>query len=814
MRTSTPTSEHRRRRLLPSLLVLTWLAGGQLGAQPVSPEKRLTEAAKARVHTLRIRIQPTWLAEPGACLQLDEDDLKVVLRGRRMEPDQIELDREKIRTLHALVIDTSGSMSGQMDYVRKAATTYVESLHPDYERAMIVTFDDSVILHQGVTADRDQLVRAVSELRPGSMTALHDGLYYTIQELASHRERPVLVLLSDGVDSSSFHLREDVLELIDRRPDLTIFTIGFNLPEIGRSRQGGIRKFLWSMAARTNGRYFLVPAGSNLKRVYRRIREMVDNEATLNVFDPDPDAEPGKPKVSSTLDGCRIQVFKERAAEEDPWSEPIRGPAPKLPYEFAVPPDPRYLKDTVLRAHHRADPECAKLDPLPKRTREVELEDLWRAAMEHDRIRGCVLDVTLDAGTLYDPYSFSMPQDWKSVNAFMRIRSRWLDVPVPPIEELPRRPEDLMDDLADLALSVMDDEIERDPRNRPYQQHARPYHDLPGLCHGRTFFDLRPGLASALFVRSDYRAWVLDKLREEAERDLVELERRFQRMVPSSTEAAIQLAVLHSEEGRRLQERAETPSARDLSRLLAAWLGDLSAHELFVRWEAAGLQSFLADGDAWVVSESLFERWRALRRLFFASSYTRTLTLLSPVRDPQSDRVGFYRIVLPRAAWYLPRVKGYKRHIGWANMPNDLVPNLPLAHWALERILARRPELATYLQDHRFQVDSLDYELLSRPGKQVPHAVFRKTRIVLVLRSSDQEAESRLTVEADVSLLGKKEKRKTPVLLDLRLDAQGDPALVALTRSVETEIQATLVASGRPRGRTSVRPLHRTTGTD
>ena len=186
--------------------------------------------------------------------------------------------------------------------------------------------------------------------------------------------------------------------------------------------------------------------------------------------------------------------------------------------------------------------------------------------------------------------------------------------------------------------------------------------------------------------------------------------------------------------------------------------------------------------------------------MFFASSYTRTLTLLSPVRDRDRDQIGFYRIVLPRPAWYLPRVKGYKRHDGWADMPNDLVPNLPLAHWALERIFTRRPELASYLQGRRFRVDSLEYELLSHPGKQVPHAVFRKTRTVLVLRSSDQESDSRLTIEADTTLVGKKEKRKTPILDAVRLNAEGDPALIALARSVEAEIQATLAIMSPGRG--------------
>ena len=34
------------------------------------------------------------------------------------------------------------------------------------------------------------------------------------------------------------------------------------------------------------------------------------------------------------------------------------GAAPELPYEFAVPPDPRYLKDIVNRAYHQADPSA------------------------------------------------------------------------------------------------------------------------------------------------------------------------------------------------------------------------------------------------------------------------------------------------------------------------------------------------------------------------------------------------------------------------------------------------------------------------
>lgn len=89
---------------------------------------------------------------------------------------------------------------------------------------------DSVLLHQGVTGDRELLEDAIERLRPGLSTALNDGLHYVAQEMSAHRERPVIILLSDGHDTSSIHEREDVMDLLDRRPDLTVFTIGFHLP--------------------------------------------------------------------------------------------------------------------------------------------------------------------------------------------------------------------------------------------------------------------------------------------------------------------------------------------------------------------------------------------------------------------------------------------------------------------------------------------------------------------------------------------------------------------------------------------------------
>ena len=312
---SLPRAAALARRLGAGLLLA--VAPGPAVPQAVLPKDVLEEHAEVRLLTLRLRIRPSWNAEPGACLALEAADLEVELRGAPVDPARIELDRRRERTLHALLIDTSASMAGSMDRVRSAAASYVERLDPLRDRALIVTIDDSVLLHQAATDDRELLLTAIAGIHPAQTTSLQDALYYTVQELATYRERAVIVLLTDGVDTASLHEREDVTERVAAHPDLTVFTIGFNLPELSGSGPSGfasIRHFLGRLADRTNGAYVVAPTGSRLDDAYRRIREMLDSEAVLRVEDPDPGAESERPSVSSRRSGCPSRASRPSTA--------------------------------------------------------------------------------------------------------------------------------------------------------------------------------------------------------------------------------------------------------------------------------------------------------------------------------------------------------------------------------------------------------------------------------------------------------------------------------------------------------------------
>jgi hypothetical protein len=304
-------------------------------------------------------------------------------------------------------------------------------------------------------------------------------------------------------------------------------------------------------------------------------------------------------------------------------------------------------------------------------------------------------------------------------NAWIELRTRAIEIPAAAPDALPERPEQALEPLVRWLLEhavPARAEYEREPR----EHHARPFADCPHLVHGRTFFDLRPAIARALLSRDDYRR---------------------------------RLAA------RPAHEREPTAS-------LAAWHGDISAHDLLARWEAGQIDRRLG-GERSI--ESALAQWRALRGLFFVPSYARVLALLAPVRDPASGRIGFWRIVLPRPGWIVPRIRGHEERPDYAGLPVDLIPDLPLGLWVVDALAERHPLLVDRLREGDWRAEPPVYELLGRSGRHDPRRAFEHTRVTVRLRSREGEGEG--------------EGEALRVCADVEVDRKRDPPGVALVSS-------------------------------
>jgi len=152
----------------------------------------------------------------------------------RLEVDFPEAEREREPISLALVIDRSGSMTGEpLEHAKLAAAAAVTALR-DGDRVAVVAYDDSVDLAVPSTAvgpDRGPIARAIAAIRAGNSTALHAGWVEGCTQVltapvASGHGR--VVLLSDGLANVGVTDPADIAEDVARvvADGVTTSTIG------------------------------------------------------------------------------------------------------------------------------------------------------------------------------------------------------------------------------------------------------------------------------------------------------------------------------------------------------------------------------------------------------------------------------------------------------------------------------------------------------------------------------------------------------------------------------------------------------------
>ncbi|HVF50511.1 MAG TPA: VWA domain-containing protein [Pyrinomonadaceae bacterium] len=112
-----------------------------------------------------------------------------------------------------LLLDVSGSVEERLDFIRKAALSFLNTTSAQ-DRVAIISFRDDVQLVSDFTTDRQQLARSIKKIQAGGGTALYDSLAYALVHTLKplRGERTAIVILSDGDDNRSFIPFPAVLE--------------------------------------------------------------------------------------------------------------------------------------------------------------------------------------------------------------------------------------------------------------------------------------------------------------------------------------------------------------------------------------------------------------------------------------------------------------------------------------------------------------------------------------------------------------------------------------------------------------------------
>jgi len=126
-----------------------------------------------------------------------------------------------------LLLDTSYSTVGKLARIQDSAIEFLDQIHPDDE-VMVISFDDDVYLDTDFTRNKETVERAIKMTRSGQSTQLYEAVYLGMQQLREQPHRKVMVLFTDGVDTTSPTSSAKETVEVAKEAEVTIYTIFFN----------------------------------------------------------------------------------------------------------------------------------------------------------------------------------------------------------------------------------------------------------------------------------------------------------------------------------------------------------------------------------------------------------------------------------------------------------------------------------------------------------------------------------------------------------------------------------------------------------
>ncbi len=158
---------------------------------------------------------------------LTAEDFEISEGGARLPGGKaVELvSPEEVPLAALLVFDTSGSMAGaKLEHLQRASHAFVSGLGPRDEAALI-TFSQGLDLRAALTPDRDALQRGLAQVVPQGRTSVYDALFSSLMLARWLPGRPVVLVFSDGEDTSSWLGPESLLR-VARESDTLVYAVG------------------------------------------------------------------------------------------------------------------------------------------------------------------------------------------------------------------------------------------------------------------------------------------------------------------------------------------------------------------------------------------------------------------------------------------------------------------------------------------------------------------------------------------------------------------------------------------------------------
>jgi Ca-activated chloride channel family protein len=278
---------HLNNRLFITFVIAISLAAaaarGQQGSPAPKPPAREDTGTVFRSDTRLVVLPTTVLDKSGHLVTtLPKEAFTVFENGVQQQIKQFK--REDVPVSLGLVIDNSGSMRDKRAKVEAAALALVKASNPNDE-VFIVNFNDEAFLDnphgKDFTSDIQEMEEALTRIDSRGGTAMRDAIRMSIDHVKekAHKDKKVLVVVTDGNDNSSVVGLEDLVKAA-QQSEVLIYSVGL-LSDEERREAKRAQKALEALAEATGGETFFPKDVSEVDRIATQVAHDIRNQYTI-----------------------------------------------------------------------------------------------------------------------------------------------------------------------------------------------------------------------------------------------------------------------------------------------------------------------------------------------------------------------------------------------------------------------------------------------------------------------------------------------------------------------------------------------------
>ncbi len=236
-----------------------------------------------RVNVKLVNVYTTVVDEHGAPIgNLVKDDFNLTEDGN---PEKISVFQKESELPLSIVIaiDASGSTKKDLKLETDSARKFAHDIVRPIDALSVYSFSEDINEVVPFTADLHRIDRGISEIVPGSATALYDTIYLASRNLMQRQGRKVMVLITDGGDTYSKYTYQDAMRAATQS-EVLLYSIIMVPVEQSAGRDTGGEHALIQLSKDTGGKHYYAAALPQLDLAFKQISDELRTQYLIGYY--------------------------------------------------------------------------------------------------------------------------------------------------------------------------------------------------------------------------------------------------------------------------------------------------------------------------------------------------------------------------------------------------------------------------------------------------------------------------------------------------------------------------------------------------